>query len=116
MIDLLNIGSAPWGEDCAQVGSEDYPQRARRECEAFRNQIYRVAGPEPPGASLVIKSFPHDFGSYLEVCCRFSDEDEAATNYAFKVEGHQQLVNWDAAARRELGLPTPAELAAELAD
>jgi hypothetical protein len=114
MIDLLNIGPVPWAEDCAQVGAEDYQQRARRECEAFRNQIRRVAGPEPAGAALVIKSFPHDFGSYLEVCCRYADDNKTAQDYAFNCEGHQALEQWDALARRELGLPVPAEILAEL--
>ena len=82
MIDLLNIGSAPWAENCAQVGTEDYQQRSRRECEAFRNQLRRVVGPEPAGAALVIKSFPHDFGSYLEVCCHYSDQNETPQDYA----------------------------------
>jgi hypothetical protein len=108
MIDHLNIGPVPWGEDCAQVGSEDYDQRSRRECVAFLNQIRRVAGTEPPGAALVIKSFPHDFGSYREVCCRYSDENETATDYAFTCEGHKGLESWDDQARQELGLPLPA--------
>jgi len=72
---------------------------------AFLNQI---AGVEPPGAALVIKSFPHDFGSYREVCCRYSDENETATDYAFTCEGHQGLESWDDQARQELGLPLPA--------
>src|SRR5882757_8336984 len=93
MMEILNIGPVPWGEDCAQVGSEDYDQRSRRECMAFLNQIRRVVGPEPPGAALVIKSFPHDFGSYREVCCRYSDQDETATEYAFNAEGNRQLEN-----------------------
>jgi hypothetical protein len=108
MIELLNIGPVPWGEDCAQVGSEDYDPRSRRECVAFINQIRRVAGAEPPGAVLIIKSFPHDFGSYREVCCRYADENETAAEYAFAVEGHRQLENWDEPARRELGLVAAA--------
>ena len=112
MIDYLNIGPVPWAEDCAQVGSTDYDPRSRRECVAFLNQIRRVAGTEPPGAALVIKSFPHDFGSYREVCCRYSDENETATDYAFTCEGHKGLESWDDQARQELGLSVPAGLAA----
>jgi hypothetical protein len=114
MIDLLNIGPVPWAEDCAQVGSEDYQQRARRECEAFRNQMRRVIGLEPAGALLVIKSFPHDFGSYLEVCCRYSDDNETAQDYAFNCEGHKALERWDDKAWQELGLAVPVEIASEL--
>ncbi|HWY31347.1 MAG TPA: hypothetical protein VNX46_11350 [Candidatus Acidoferrum sp.] len=114
MIDLLNIGPVPWAEECAQVGAEDYQQRARRECAAFIHQIRRVVGSEPAGASLVIKSFPHDFGSYLEVCCRYSDNNETAQDYAFNCEGHQGLERWDDQARRELGMSAPTEILAEL--
>lgn len=109
MMDYLNIGPVPWGEDCAQVGSEDYDQRSRRECVVFLNQI-RVAVAEPPGAALVIKSFPHDFGSYREVCCRYSDDNEAAQDYAFNCEGHKGLESWDDQARQELGLPVSATI------
>ena len=112
MIEILNIGPVPWSEDCAQVGSEDYHERSRRECVAFSSQIRRVVGPEPPGAALVIKSFPHDFGSYREVCCRYAEEYEAAQDYAFHCESHAGLEHWDEAARLELGLP--AETAKEL--
>src|SRR5580704_7610758 len=114
MIDHLNIGPVPWAEECAQVGSEDYPQRARRECAAFIHQIRRVVGPEPAGASLVIKSFPHDFGSYLEVCYRYSDENETAQDYAFNCEGHKALEQWDDQARQELGLAASVVILAEL--
>ena len=116
MIDLLNIGPVPWAEECAQVGTEDYQQRSRLECEAFRNQIRRVAGLEPAGAVLVIKSFPHDFGSYLEVCCKYNDQSEVAQDYAFNCEGNRALERWDEQARREFRLPTvtPVEISAEI--
>jgi len=104
MIEYLNIGPVPWGEACAQVGSQDYDRRSRRECVAFLNQIRRVAGPEPAGAALVIKSFPHDFGSYREVCCRYSDESDPASDYAFDCESHEALELWDDQALSELGL------------
>ena len=78
MMDYLNIGPAPWSEDCAQVGAENYRERSQRECRAFIHQLRRVAGLEPPGAQLVIKSFPHDFGAYHEVCCRYNEENEPA--------------------------------------
>src|ERR1700733_2388283 len=114
MIDHLNIGPVPWAEACAQLGSEDYQQRARGECAAFLRQIRRVVGPEPAGASLVIKSFPHDFGSYLEVCCRYSDDNETAQDYALNCEGHKALERWDDQARQELGLAVPVEISSEL--
>jgi hypothetical protein len=58
-------------------------------------------GDPPDGCSLVIRSNPHDFGSYLSVDAVFSDEAGAA--YALKCENDQPEL-WDADARAELGL------------
>ena len=101
MKDYLNIGSSPHGEDCAQVGSSDYPQKSRLECQAFKNQLLRIFGTPPGGASLVIKSFPHDFGQYREVCVVYDDESEEETDYAFKLES-EGPENWDEKAKEEL--------------
>jgi hypothetical protein len=86
MRQYLEIGPTPCDEPCAQVGQEDYHERARPECVRFIKAIRAVVGVEPEGAALVVKSNPHDFGSYLEVAVRFDEDDEAACNYAYKVE------------------------------
>ena len=46
--------------------------------------------PVPPdcSAALVIKSLPHDFGSYREVCVRYDDSDPVATDYAYGLENN----------------------------
>lgn len=103
MRETIEIGTTPFEEDCAQVGSEDYTHRARKECAAFRSQLRRLFGQEPEGASLFIKSNPHDFGNYYEVACRFDDENEAASSYAYACEGGAPA-RWDEEARKELGL------------
>jgi hypothetical protein len=103
MRDYLNIGSSPASEDCAQVGSDGYHKKAKKECGVFIGQIRRELGPEPPGASLSIKSFPHDFGNYMEVVCYFDDESEAAREYAFKCEAECPDM-WDEEAKKELGM------------
>jgi len=113
MIDYLNIRPVPWGEECAQVGQDDYRERSARECRAFVNQIRRVVGPEPPGAQLVVKGFPHDFGTYYEVCCRYSDQHPDSEDYAFNCESHRQLEQWDDEARCELGLSAFAATTAD---
>ena len=64
MRDYVSIGSAPSDEDCVAVGSEDYYKKARAECQRFIEVIRKKLGPEPSGARLVVKSFPHDFGTY----------------------------------------------------
>jgi hypothetical protein len=103
MRETLEIGSTPCDEDCAQVGADGYSVRARAECNAFREQLRRMFGPEPDGASLCIKSNPHDFGSYLEVAVKFDCDNEAACEYAYKCEGEGPS-HWDAEARAALGL------------
>lgn len=101
MRDYLEIGSAPAGEDCSQVGSEGYADKARKECRALINQLRRIVGPESGTAHLSIKSFPHDYGSYYEVVCHFDDDDSAAVEYAFKCE-RELPENWDEEAKKEL--------------
>ncbi len=96
MRDYLSIGSAPAEEDCAQVGTPDYSERSREECARFIELIRKTCGEPPVGASLVTKTFPHDFGSYREVCVVFDDENKAATEYAYKVE-NDAPATWDAA-------------------
>lgn len=98
--DYITIGSSPASEDCAQLGSADYHERSRKEMKAFINQIRREFGPEPDGARLAIKSFPHDFGTYSEVVCYYDDTNEAAMDYAFKTECPSEY--WDNQAKVEL--------------
>ena len=84
--DFIDVGSAPSEEDCAQVGSPDYHARARPECIRYIALLRQTFGPEPPQASLRVKSNPHDFGSYLSVVCYFDDDDEESANYAYRCE------------------------------
>lgn len=86
MRDYINIGSAPCDEDCAQVGQPNYASKAQQECGRFIEAIRSKLGPEPQGAELRVKGFPHDFGRYYEVVCYFDDNNEAAMEYAFKCE------------------------------
>lgn len=103
-MDCLELGPVPSEESCQQVGTRFYDAvAARKECEAFRNQIRRVCGDEPEGIRLVVKSNPHDFGSYYEVAVKFDESIQAAVDWAFKVES-TDIAEWDAAARAELGI------------
>lgn len=86
MRDYIDIGSAPSGEDCAQVGAEDYHSRVRVECNRFIGLIRKTLGPEPEGARLSVKAFSHDFGTYHEVVCYFDDNSEEAMRYAFRCQ------------------------------
>jgi hypothetical protein len=101
MREWIDIGSSPSEEDCAQVGTDGYYPRARRECRAYIALIRRTLGDEPPGASLSVKSNEHDFGTYLSVVCYYEPGNEAALDYAFKCESEGPQ-DWDEAAKAEL--------------
>jgi len=101
MRDYITIGSTPADELCAQVGSDDYETRSRKECRAFLAQLRRQLGGEVGSAYLGVKTFPHDFGSYREVVCYFDDEDEEGRDYAFRLEA-ETPAKWDKEAKEEL--------------
>jgi len=102
-MDTLELASAPVGEECAQLGSPDYYERAKKECNAFIGQLRRKFGKEPVGARLYVKANAHDFGSYYEVACKFDGSNQEAIEYAFDLEANLPE-NWDKQAKSELGL------------
>ena len=67
-IDYINIGPTPADEGCLPAG---HP-RARQENRIYLVQLQR----EFPEARLMIKSFPHDFGTYYEVVAVYSEEEQ----------------------------------------
>ena len=85
MRDYITIGSTPCNEDCQQVPYEDY-NLAMRECKQFIEAIRKALGNEPERAHLVVKGFPHDFGTYHEVVCYYDTANEQSSEYAFKCE------------------------------
>ena len=103
--DIVYIGPVPCNEDCQQVGPGYDSAAARAECQRYISDLRRHYGAEPEGARLSIKSEPHDFGSYLEVVCRYDDENEAAVNYAFRVE--EGMEAWLPSADRPDDMPLP---------
>jgi len=108
-MDYINIGSSPCDEHCVQVGAADYHDKARAECIAFKHQIIRACGEPPEGARLAVKSFPHDFGSYLEVVVYFEEDNRKAIDYAFNLESNSPA-NWDDEAKVELLKPRQCSL------
>lgn len=87
MKDYLNIGPAPCDEDCVQVSKDhDYGPAQRKECNRFIRAIRAVLGPEPDGARLAVKGFPHDFGTYYEVVCWYDGAVPEAVDYANRCE------------------------------
>jgi hypothetical protein len=102
-MDYISIGSTPANESCAQVGTDNYTKRAKKECLAYKNQLERSFKDSPDGCWLSIKGFPHDFGTYYEVIVRYDENDEKATEFAYKMEG-ESPADWDDEARKELGI------------
>jgi hypothetical protein len=93
--DFVTIGATPAEESCQQSGTDHYnPVKARRECNIYARQLVRQFGEPPEGARIAVKSFPHDFGSYLEVVCYFDDAYPDSVDYAFRLEG-ESPENWD---------------------
>jgi hypothetical protein len=86
MRDYIEIGPSPAGEECVQLGTENYYELARAECQNFIAFIRKHLGEEPGSAHLRIKTNHHDFGMYLEVVCYYDDEDLEGVEYAFKCE------------------------------
>ena len=101
--DYVCIGCTPAEETCSQVGTDDYPHQSYKECRAYVHQLRRMFGPEPEEASIAVKSFPHDFGTYREVVVWYDDRDEASTEYAYRVE-RESPAQWDREAEMELGI------------
>ena len=86
MCDSVSIGPVPAEEDCECLGPNYDPTKARAECQRFIGLIRANLGPEPPGARLRVVIHPHDFGAYHDVVCEFVEEDEGATEYAYRCE------------------------------
>lgn len=105
----MSLGSAPWGVMPAQLGTDGYVERARRELEAYMAQLQRHyaaahKGAQPP-CRLAIAENPHDFDqnimTYYEVDALYSDE--RSRRAAFWLEKHMPE-DWDHEAAAVLGL------------
>jgi hypothetical protein len=103
-IERIEIGSTPYDEDCAQVGSIDYSMKANKEMKAYINQLNRMfPDSESKGINFKVKWFSHDFGSYGEVCIVWDTDNAIADEYAYVIDSDIPG-NWDEEARKELGI------------
>jgi len=112
-LDELTLAPTPVYEDCAQVGTPDYTERAKAECQAFIGQLKRVFGEPPEGARLKVKGNLHDVGAsgvciYYEVAVVFDGANPRAVDYAYTIDDDLPK-EWDDEARAELGLPVEEE-------
>ncbi len=109
MTQTIEIGSAPYNEQCVQFGSEDYEIRVKKECIAFINQIKRHYGNPPEGTKLRILSSPYNDGRYYEVGFKPDSDSLEYFKYVKDVESDSKsvLATWDAEALLELS-PAPS--------
>ncbi len=110
-MDHMTLGATPFGEECAQVGDDDYTTRSNKECRAFLKQFVRHIrangmDPETEGFRLKVKCFSHDYGTYREVVATYDTAYSDATKLAFWCEANQPEL-WDEQAREDLGLTDP---------
>jgi hypothetical protein len=104
MREYMEIGSSPYGEDCAQVGSNDYRNRAESEMDAYIRLLEREF-PEALSNNINFKKkwFDHDFGAYGEVCMFWNPENKKANAYVYYMESRLPE-EWDKLAKEELGI------------
>lgn len=101
--ETLDIGPTPNGENCAQVGNNnyDYYSLSKMENIAYINQIKRIFPDMPSGLRITREGYPHDFGSYYEVIAKWRSGDDAAEEFAYRIQ-NESPENWDNEARAEL--------------
>ena len=106
MKSYLTVGSAPAGENCAQVGTEGYVQAAIREGRAYIGQLRRhykaQVGHDFP-CRLIVQSHPHDFGFYYEVNVVYQDEEPHEVMAVLWLTNNSPEL-WDQTAKDELGI------------
>jgi len=102
-LDYLDIGPTPCGEDCAQVGEDDYRKTAIMEMEAFANQLRREFADLFENTSILLKRkfYPHDFGEYGSLVICYNPDDSEAVNAAFTIEANTPE-SWDNEAIAEI--------------
>lgn len=106
--EVIELGSAPTDEECAQVGCDNYYELMKKQTLAYIKQLRRLLTTQEydiTDLNLRVKSFSHDFGTYHEVVAEYpiSDGSPSPTeDAAFWLEANLPT-NWDEDARRELG-------------
>jgi len=98
MKQFIQLGTAPPDEDCAQLGSDNYQERARIEASIHIEQLNRFFKRKPKGFSFGIKRFNHDFGEYIDIVLYYAD-DEAERAYTLQ---EKQPKVWDTIAIEQL--------------
>ena len=87
-LEYIELGPSPAGEDCVQVGEQNYGQNARKECERYVSLLEEMFPTDNHNNFFEIMSFPHDFGTYYEVVVYFNPTDTKSVDFAFNVESN----------------------------
>ena len=95
--DYIDVGPAPYDEACTPAGRDR--RREIQECQALRNQIRRLFGPEPAGARLRVRT--ENQGEYVNLVCEYEEGNETAMRYAIRCQNECPQY-WDLFARVEL--------------
>lgn len=104
MLECIELGSAPYEEECAQYKTAGYRSRARKECRAFCNQIVREFGDGTNTNYIELKYYPYDEdGGYYEVVVYYDPNNEQSAEYAFNIERNLPR-HWDDQSKLELGI------------
>lgn len=87
MPEILTIGPCPAEEEPAQLGqTPDFARLNRLEVDCYQAALVAWFGPPPVGAVFTRVASDHDFGRYVELAIRYDRENDAAADYAFRVE------------------------------
>lgn len=86
--DYMTLGPNPAEEPLVSetLGGACTPDDETRELIRYRDMLKRRFPGKPEACHFVIKSFPHDLGSYREVCVTFDTRDEVQVAFAYHCE------------------------------
>lgn len=100
----IYLGSAPFEEECAQVGDDFFSSDARIELTAFLNQLKRTFVFHLEGIEVNYKKKreSHDFGSYSELVVEPSGTlRNQSASVAYAIENYVPA-HWDLESMREI--------------
>ena len=89
----IQLGPVPAEEECMQVGDVGLPDLIR-EVRIFKDQLCRMF----PGHQFGVKTFPHDFGTYVEVVVYYDEMNFVSEERALEVDENLPS-RWDDEAR-----------------
>lgn len=95
MLDFIELGSAPFEEECAQLGEPDYKSNAKKECWEYRRQLQRMF---PDENSILFQLRKLNDGSH-QVVAVYDSTNVEAIDSADHIETNRPA-RWDEEAAR----------------